>query len=296
MEPMIDTTMVAIEDASSVAKSPPGPSIPSNRSSLPQALSDLATNISLHVREPTPARNEDDSDDDADDESSLSQPRKHYPYIPRRERSHSTVTNPIILASQLESISEPKIKRRSVSTCGPLSISPPTKTLRSDDDSMNVAHADLTPPISTPPPTSITPTSSATKPPIIGGVRLRESRQHPRLSPHVRFSNIEDRAGQFRYPYLEAGLHSTNASPLLLGSGVTGYKRGSGRCHHLSVDVDDAKNLNTVTVRPSASRVGDKAPPHIVQRTQSNPEMDSCPVCLARKECEILLKRTYSKV
>ncbi|TRY71956.1 hypothetical protein TCAL_17143 [Tigriopus californicus] len=288
--------MVAIEDASNVAKTPPGTSgIPSNRSSLPPALSEMATNISLHVREPTPARNEDDSDDDADDESSLSQPRKHYPYIPRRERSHSTVTNPIILASQLESISEPKIKRRSVSTCGPLSISPPTKTLRSDDDSMN-AHPDLSPPISTLP-TSIASTSSATKPPIIGGVRLRESRQHPRLSPHVRFSNIEDRAGQFRYPYLEAGLHASNTSPLLLGSGVTGYKRGSGRCHHLNVDVDDAKNLNNVTsVRPSASRAGDKAPPHIVQRTQSNPEMDSCPVCLARKECEILLKRTYSKV
>ena len=33
-----------------------------------------------------------------------------------------------------------------------------------------------------------------------------------------------------------------------------------------------------------------------VQRTQSNPEMEACPVCLARKECEILLKRTYSKV
>lgn len=34
-----------------------------------------------------------------------------------------------------------------------------------------------------------------------------------------------------------------------------------------------------------------------VQRTQSNPEMmELCPVCLARKECEILLKRTYSKV
>ena len=31
------------------------------------------------------------------------------------------------------------------------------------------------------------------------------------------------------------------------------------------------------------------------ERTQSNPEIDYCPVCLARKECEILLKRTYSR-
>ena len=37
-------------------------------------------------------------------------------------------------------------------------------------------------------------------------------------------------------------------------------------------------------------------PQQAVQRTQSNPEMELCPVCLARKECEILLKRTYSKV
>ena len=36
--------------------------------------------------------------------------------------------------------------------------------------------------------------------------------------------------------------------------------------------------------------------PQAVQRTHSNPEMELCPVCLARKECEILLKRTYSKV
>ena len=31
------------------------------------------------------------------------------------------------------------------------------------------------------------------------------------------------------------------------------------------------------------------------ERTQSNPEIDYCPVCLARKEGEILLKRTYSR-
>ena len=52
------------------------------------------------------------------------------------------------------------------------------------------------------------------------------------------------------------------------------------KCHHLLSDDDPPQPPQ----------------PQAVQRTHSNPEMELCPVCLARKECEILLKRTYSKV
>ena len=59
------------------------------------------------------------------------------------------------------------------------------------------------------------------------------------------------------------------------------------KCHHLLSEESD---------RWTSSTTNQPLQPQVVQRTQSNPEMELCPVCLARKECEILLKRTYSKV
>ena len=55
------------------------------------------------------------------------------------------------------------------------------------------------------------------------------------------------------------------------------------RCHHLIAE--EGENV-------SSSGISDH--PHGVVRTRSNPEMECCPLCLARKECEILVKRTYS--
>ena len=60
------------------------------------------------------------------------------------------------------------------------------------------------------------------------------------------------------------------------------------KCHHLLSEESDRWTSSTTQNQPLQ--------PQVVQRTQSNPEMELCPVCLARKECEILLKRTYSKV
>lgn len=61
------------------------------------------------------------------------------------------------------------------------------------------------------------------------------------------------------------------------------------KCHHLLSDETDRWNAQQQQPQTAASTA-------TVQRTHSNPEMELCPVCLARKECEILLKRTYSKV
>ena len=62
------------------------------------------------------------------------------------------------------------------------------------------------------------------------------------------------------------------------------------KCPHLlSSDENDPSHRWPVA---STSHGGGQA----VQRTNSNPEMELCPVCMARKECEILLKRTWSKV
>jgi len=75
------------------------------------------------------------------------------------------------------------------------------------------------------------------------------------------------------------------------------------RCHHLAAAAaQKAVEEGSVITDPSSSQQQQQrilftpVPPQTVQRTQSNPEMECCPVCLARKECEILLKRTYSKV
>ena len=64
------------------------------------------------------------------------------------------------------------------------------------------------------------------------------------------------------------------------------------KCHHLLSEESDRWTSSTTNPPP----VPQPQQPQVVQRTQSNPEMELCPVCLARKECEILLKRTYSKV
>lgn len=111
--------------------------------------------------------------------------------------------------------------------------------------------------------------------------RLRDRERDMRPSKsgvHVRFSSVQDRSNK------------NLASP----GGVDLTERPF-RCHHIPVqpptqmDPDGGKGVGPGT---GASRYG----PLSVQRTQSNPEMEFCPVCLARKECEILLKRTYSKV
>lgn len=305
----------------------------------------------------------DDEEDDADDESSCSQqqPRRShgltsssgrptYPYVPRRERSHSTVstssnpyvvlatsTTPSVTSTSSNFLANPllgvtseaaKIKRRSISSCvgpssqpSPLSMSPPK--LAPEDSSSKLPNPDVV----------VSSSSAANKPPIIGGVRLRENRHHNhhhhnlgsaggaggRHGAHVRFSNIEDRAsaGQFllRYPYLDQSSLSVGSGGGVIISSVAGAAGGHrGKC---SSGISDWKTTPTTTAEPSGggsesrknSETGDAPtspaaagasekvpPPHAVQRTQSNPEMESCPVCLARKECEILLKRTYSKV
>ena len=66
-----------------------------------------------------------------------------------------------------------------------------------------------------------------------------------------------------------------------LSTATTPTTASVAKCHHLLSDDEPKQPLQQ---------------PQAVQRTHSNPEMELCPVCLARKECEILLKRTYSKV
>ena len=70
-----------------------------------------------------------------------------------------------------------------------------------------------------------------------------------------------------------------------LSTATTPTTASVAKCHHLLSDDEPKQPLQQQQQFP---------PP--VQRTHSNPEMELCSVCLARKECEILLKRTYSKV
>ena len=140
------TSMMESEESAASSATPP-----------PSQTLLMDTPISLHVREATPSKDDDnnqlplldeDEDLDADDESSsatsaAAYPRMRYPAVAAlRERSHSTILSPPHLSSSHldigpsamgSSMAEPKTKR-SVSTCGPLSISPPTKSLRGDDD------------------------------------------------------------------------------------------------------------------------------------------------------------------
>lgn len=315
--------------------------------------------ISLQVREPTPSRDDDvnleeeaeiedaeeEEDIEVDDETTVypgvtvppsSNLRTAFPHVPRRERSHSTVSNPYL---DIAAPPDAKVKRRSISTCTPLSISPPVNVsttnvlsrlaVPTDDDMVGGGAAAASAGSA-----GAAATEAVAKPPLFGSgaVRLRESRyhshhHHPRHSAHVRFSsNVEEAAGKYGSSAAVGGEQtqpdsSSSSSSGGGGGGVT--KRGSSahggrRCHHMIAEEalksggsGDWRGASEAAVARKAAAAaakaekaaegstvegGEKTSPHAVQRTQSNPEMECCPVCLARKECEILLKRTYSKV
>jgi hypothetical protein len=115
---------------------------------------------------------------------------------------------------------------------------------------------------------------------IAGSLRLRDREfRMGKSGVHVRFSSIDDRVA----PKPTAD--------------------GPARCHHLAAAAAKqaaaaaAEEAGGDPSQPQQPRIWfSPTGPQAVQRTQSNPEMECCPVCLARKECEILLKRTYSKV
>ena len=66
------------------------------------------------------------------------------------------------------------------------------------------------------------------------------------------------------------------------------------KCHHLLNSDETEPSQRWLASMPSTAASAN--PGQTVQRANSNPEMELCSVCLARKECEILLKRTWSKV
>jgi hypothetical protein len=79
-----------------------------------------------------------------------------------------------------------------------------------------------------------------------------------------------------------------------VGGGHVRFEENPTKCHHLLSD--EGSDRWTPSGGPQQPLQQPLQQPQGVQRTHSNPEMELCPVCLARKECEILLKRTYSKV
>ena len=104
-----------------------------------------------------------------------------------------------------------------------------------------------------------------------------------RVPPHVRFSaDLDSRMGDLAEVLGSEAAEASGSSPATAaeaGGSSTPPPRATFKgCHHLM-----AEELK-------------KGRGGVVLRTHSNPEMEYCPVCLARKECEILLKRTYSKV
>ena len=213
----------------------------------------------------------------------------------RRERSLSTVmTSPCLTQEASQTTITPassptpttsnnvetKSKRRSISTGGHLSVSPPSKTLKSDV--IRMSEDNLSPSI------CLSPNSvgMSEKPPvgfytIAGSSRLRDREfRMGKSGVHVRFSSIDDR--------------------IIPKNDV---QNAPARCHHLAAAaasqaaVAQLVEEGVETPQQQQQRIWfSPTPPQTVQRTQSNPEMECCPVCLARKECEILLKRTYSKV
>jgi hypothetical protein len=120
---------------------------------------------------------------------------------------------------------------------------------------------------------------------IAGSSRLRDREfRMGKSGVHVRFSSIDDRI----IPKNQNDVQNQNAP---------------NRCHHLAAAAASQAAValqveeGVETPQQQQQRIWfSPNPPQTVQRTQSNPEMECCPVCLARKECEILLKRTYSKV
>ena len=291
------------------------------------------TGFSVQVREATPAL--EDRDEDEEDQKDGNRKRKlramgqsledpgpsttsflRYPSGSAassrvsRERRHSNILNPYLASSHLrddasgtppsrhtpprvgeddeakENEDDPttKMKRRSMSTSTPLSIFPQSKATA--DQLLLVPPTSLLPP--DPPPGEVVNQSGRHhhhhhhgrhhhhhhKPPVSGGIRLREHRHH---SSHH----------HPRQTYATSVSASEATAP---SEAVTSPKRGSSvtRCSHLIAE--------QASSGVSTEDGGDSKSTHVVQRTQSNPEMEYCPVCLARKECEILLKRTYSKV
>ena len=220
----------------------------------------------------------------------------------RRERSLSTVlTSPCIPAPGVTSLSsyplasssmnniETKSKRRSISTGGGhLSVSPPSKTLKSDIIRTSEDTGSSSPNV------CLSPggVGLSEKPPVgfytvAGSSRLRDREfRLGKSGVHVRFSSMDDRI-------IPKGSNNTSMADL---------QQLPSRCHHLAAAAaQKAVEEGAVVADPSSSQQQQRilftpVPPQTVQRTQSNPEMECCPVCLARKECEILLKRTYSKV
>ena len=303
--------------------SPPAQTAHTAASSAPSSppMTAMATaNISLQVREATPSNEADD----ADDESSFPfsplaatgvtasgrMLQQRYPHVARRERSYSTaspVSNPYMAtpssssaaigpASNLLLDMEPKIKRRSISTIGPLdSISPPSKTLRSGEmeDLQHLKTGGLV----------------ATKPPLSSASHHLHHRRHHHHHPHHRhrFGNgqhqqqVQHQQSLPRYPYVDPSITA------MVGSKRSSSASGAGyRCHHMIAEEnndDSAKRPGEAgggggdpeASEAAASFSGDESYGK-VQRAHSNPEVEACPVCTARKECEILLKRTYSKV
>ena len=209
-----------------------------------------------------------------------------------------------------------KSKRRSVSTCTTaLSVSPPCKAGRRSSGTLseeelssvcspsgaggesNVSSPTLTGILSS----SSTPSekvpiernSTNEGSPATGAVKFRpgvdsETRARMKAGSHVRFS--DDYTGLATLPPSGSSSRSrvqsptsgdsvSNASTPIMSSVTPGT-----RCHHLIAEEGESAS--------SSGTLSDH--PHGVVRTRSNPEMECCPLCLARKECEILVKRTYS--
>lgn len=283
------------------------------------------------------------------------------PPPPEQTSSSAVLPMPTVnLPHHLDLLIEPAVKRRSerrsVSTIGPLSISPPTKTPRSGElEDLNLrsgssqyygygSHGHYHSHYSHRPSSAFVDNYTYTKPPIAGSTSStattnpRESR-HYSMSSHrhgggggggvgsgsqsVRFrTGAEDR--NLRYPYNDL----IAASSVVGGGGVSDRPRRTGsvlgipstrdsstsggnppegfRCHHMIAEENHDPAWSGVGDNPDAAAAGgggagvpspsSSISQHVVQRTQSNPEMECCPVCLARNQCEILLKRTYSKV
>ena len=209
----------------------------------------------------------------------------------RRERSQSTVANPYLThpyrnlnhlierppSSSYYDHGLSKSKRRSISAGGPsLSVSPPSKALRPDpsgsalSDEEQYQFQEVESPYQ-----YVSPPTGWDKPSTYGS-RLVSREAPSRLSnsrSHVRFSaDLDTRSDHGDYEPL--GYKSPTPT--------SGSSEPSYRCHHLIAEEVQSKYKEDSG--------------NTVQRTHSNPEMEYCPVCLARKECEILLKRTYSKV
>ena len=346
------------------------------------------------LRPPTSDDEDDEAEAEADDESScVSVPRVSTARFspsntrPSRERRHSTVINPYpMLAPHHSGVpgvagsrvpgdpvvpmasaipphldltigGEQSIKRRSKSTTGPLSISPPTKALRSGEledlplrpyHYLQHYHHHHNRPSST----YVDPSSSPqpnfyAKPPLSGlsysprdpaATRHHSvSGAHHRPSPSaLRFRGDDYGTGRvgadasssslLRYPYSNliapTGIvRSTVPAVPLGGPGsvpgtVPGTVPGAGagvggggggrvyrQCPHKIAEENHdpakweknggGKEAEGGGLDGQQQQVGVAL---MVQRTHSNPEMECCPLCMARNQCEILVRRTYSKV